>query len=145
MDSPLLVPWKARPGCHEHLRQALEYAVNRQPQAWRHCPVSGEQFSTLAEAESRIIVWSLIEGFDIVRAGGGNKVSQAEIFRCIHHGQKTQNTRGLSERVQYDEEGNRISSRAREATGARQTDCPWCCRVSFKSVSRKAIDKDHKI
>ena len=138
------VQWRARPGCHEHLRTALEHAINKEPESWRSRPVSGEQFSTLLEAESRLIVWALVEGFDIVRGGGGNSVSKAEIFRCGHHGKETLNTRGLSERVLLDEEGNTISSRKREATSARQTNCQWNCRVSFKAISRKAIDKDNK-
>ena len=64
--------WLARPGCHEHLRNALENAVNRHPVAWRQRPVSGETFSSLTDAESRLVVWALVEGFDVVRKGGGS-------------------------------------------------------------------------
>ena len=86
MDNPSSAPWKVGPGCHDHLRQALENAVNREPTVWRQRPVSGEQFNSLAEAESRLVVWSLVDGFDIVRGGGGNRTSQAEVFRCSHYG-----------------------------------------------------------
>ena len=126
------VQWQARPGCHSHLRQALENAVNKEPEVWRRRPITGEHFSTLAEAESRLVVWALIEGFDIARTGGGNKVSKAEIFCCVHHSKDTRNYRGLSERVTRDDDGNITSDRKREATGVRQTDCNWNCRVSVR-------------
>ena len=129
--------WRARPGCHQHLVQALEHAVNSEPMVWRERPVTGEQFNSLVEAESRLLVWALVEGFDIVRRGGGNKVSPASIFICIHHGVETRNSRGLATRVIRDNENNIISDRKREATVVRQTDCKWSCRVSFKPISRK--------
>src|SRR5882757_4643220 len=98
-------PWLARSGCHENLRPALENAVNAHPAAWRDLPVTGEVFESLVEAEKRLRVYSLVQGFDIVRRGGGNKVSPASIFQCIHHGTETLNTRALEERVSRDQEG----------------------------------------
>ena len=83
--------WTARPGCHEHLRVALERTVNSAPVAWRAIPVAGEVFSTKSEAEDRLRIWSLVKGFAVVRDGGGNKRYPAALYKCIHHGHSTRN------------------------------------------------------
>ena len=83
--------WTARPGCHEHLRVALERAVNSAPVAWRVIPVAGEVFPTKSEAENRLRIWSLVKGFAVVRDGGGNKRYPAALYKCIHYGHSTRN------------------------------------------------------
>ena len=109
MASPAPVAWTARPGCHAHLREALERHVNAHPAAWRSSPVTGEAFESLAEAEKRLHLYAVVKGCDIVRRGGGNKKAPAHNFHCIHHGDVTMNTRELEDRVVRDEGGAIIS------------------------------------
>jgi len=112
----------ARPGCHEHLRVVLERAVKAAPAAWRVVPAIGEECSSKHEAEHRLRIWSLVEGFLLVRAGGDNKRHPAASFDCVHHNTTTRNFRGLEDRVEYNDEGERLTVRQRENTTVRQTD-----------------------
>lgn len=130
------MPWTAPEGCVEHHRGLLERHVNSQPINWRQEPAKGEAFASRKEAEARLQVFSLIQGFDVVCKGGGSAASPAVVIRCIHHGKTTLNTRQLENRVMRDEEDNITSRRKREATNVRQTDCHWRVRVSFIAIDR---------
>ena len=128
--------WRAPSGCSQHLRGPLESLVNAFPISWRQIPVTAEVFGSLPEAERRLRAFALLTGFDIVRSGGGNAKVPASLFKCVHHGEKTRNFRGLEDHVAVDKEGEITSRRKRERTTVRQTGCNWRCRVSFKSIDR---------
>ena len=87
--------WRARPGCPEHLRTHLERLVNGFPVAWLDPPASGEVFMNIVEYEKRLKAYSLTEGFDVVKNGGGTKQTSGVTFSCIHHGDATVNRRNL--------------------------------------------------
>src|SRR4051794_27915936 len=67
--------------------------------------------------------FSLAEGFDIVRKGGGTKANPAYRFSCYYHGNKTRNDRKLEDSVEYDEESRISSTRQRQNTTVRQLGC----------------------
>ena len=64
--------WTAPAGCYEHHRAVLERFVNSLPAAWRQDPAVGEVFKDRKEAEARLQLFSLIQGFDVVSRGGGS-------------------------------------------------------------------------
>ena len=55
--------------------------------------------------------------------GGGSAARPSAVYKCVHHGLMTKNTYQLEERVTRDLEGQITSSRKRESTAVRQTDC----------------------
>ena len=77
---PAAARFVAPPGCAPHLRDAFERAVNAHPPAWRREPKTGEVFEDLAEAERRLRCFSLVAGFDVVRASSGTKAFPAATF-----------------------------------------------------------------
>ena len=117
--------WKAREGCPAHHVVALERAINALPAEWLQTPRTGEYFDSLLEAERRLRGFSLAEGFDVVKNGGGTKAVPGARFNCIFYGEKTKNWRKLPERVQRDEEGQVLLGRQREHTNVRQASCTW--------------------
>ena len=116
---PIAPAWRARPGCPTHLRAHLERLVNGSPPTWLREPTTGEVFENIIEAERRLRVFSLAEGFNIVRTVGGTKRVPGSTFQCIHHGLKTVNKRRLEDRVIRDTENEVISKRKRESTVVR--------------------------
>lgn len=64
-------------------------------------------------------VFTLVKGFDIVRKGGGSKLSPTAVIKCIHYGKVTLNTRDLEDRVSRDEDGAVTSRRKRELINIR--------------------------
>ena len=72
--------WQAKPGCAEHHRTVIERMVNAFPPAWLLPPCTGEIFDSLEHCNRRLKGFSLAEGFDIVRKGGGTKVHPAYRF-----------------------------------------------------------------
>ena len=81
MASQTFSSWRARPGCPEYLRTHLECLVNGFPAAWLAPPASGEVFENILECEKRLIGYSLAEGFDVVRNGGGTTAIPAKLGR----------------------------------------------------------------
>ena len=98
--------------------------MNALPAAWLLPPQSGEVFDNLEHCNERLRGYALAEGRDIVRNGRGTKINPSYRFRCIFHGEKTQNNRKLEDRVEYDDEGKITSKRQRDATNVRQLQCP---------------------
>ena len=133
--------WRAGPGCAPHLRDHLESLVNAHPEDWWHGPRTGERFETLAEAERRLTVYALVEGFAWVKAGGATAKVPGCNFKCIHHGSKTLNTRKLEDHVVRDRAGKIVSRRKKEMTGVHQTGCEWAVRVSYKGIIRGRDEK----
>jgi hypothetical protein len=131
------MPWRAKPGCAEHHRAAVERIVNLLPPAWLLEPQSGEIFNSLEHCDRRLRGYSLAEGFDIVRKGGGSKSNPSWRFFCIHHGSKTQNTRKLEDEVERDDKGSINSRRQRENTNVGQLDCKWEGLCSFKDLGKR--------
>lgn len=127
--------WTAPIGCFDHHRGLIERHVNSQPVGWLQDPAQGEVFTSKKEAGARLQGYSLSQGFDVVNKGGGSSVTPGAVYRCVHHGLATKNTRQLEDRVTRDEKGNITSSRKRESTAVRQTNCGWYVRVSFTSVN----------
>jgi hypothetical protein len=75
--------------CFAHHKELIERHVNAQPVNWRNAPAVGEVFKDRREAESRLQLYALVSGFDVVCKGGGSAVSPAVVVWCIHHGKKT--------------------------------------------------------
>lgn len=131
------MPWQAKPGCAEHHRAAVERIANSFPLSWLLAPCTGEVFDNLEHCNRRLRAWAFVEGFDIVRNGGGTGANPSYRFRCIFHGTATRNSRKLEDRVERDEEGRIVSKRRREATSARQLQCPWSALCSFKDIGKR--------
>lgn len=129
--------WHAKPGCPEHHRRALERAVNAMPAEWRSPPATGESFPDLTTCYRRVQGFSLVEGFCIVKDGGGTKANPGTRFFCSFHGSQTKNCRKLEDRVSRDEEGNIVSQRKRETTSVGQSNCSWAVSASYKSVGKR--------
>ena len=129
--------WQAKPGCPPQRREALERAVNAMPPEWLLAPQTGELFPDVPACYRRLKGYSLVEGFCIVRFGGGTKSNPGCRFLCSFHVSGTRNSRKLEDRVVKDEEGTIISQRKREATSVGQSDCPWEAYVSWKSVGKR--------
>jgi hypothetical protein len=141
MASSTASSWRARPGCASDTVEHLEGLVNSFPAAYREPPVTGEQFPSLAVAKERLLVFSLVEGFMSVITSGGDARFPAKILKCFHHGITTRNWRELEEHVEKNDAGHITSQRKREGTSARQTNCPWSIRVSYKSIIRGLDEK----
>ena len=118
------MPWQAKPRCAEHHRAAVERIANSFPIPWLLASHTGEVFDNLDHCNRRLRAWVFVEGFDIVRNGGGTAANPSYRFRCIFHSVATKNNRKLEDRVERDEEGKIISKRQREATSVRQLQCP---------------------
>lgn len=131
------MPWTAPIGCVTHHRVIVERHVNALPALWRQEPVVGEVFDTRKDTESRLQLWALIAGFDVVCKGGGSSKVPGGVYRCIHHGKETRNGRGLEHRVTRDLEGNITSQRKREGTKVHQTDCDWRVNLAFIMIDKK--------
>jgi MULE transposase domain len=129
--------WQAKSGCAEHHRTAVERIANSFPVPWLLAPRTGEVFDNLEHCNRRLRAWAFVEGFDIVRNGGGTAANPSYRFRCIFHGIVTKNNRKLEDRVERDEEGRIASKRQREATSARQLQCPWSALCSFKDIGKR--------
>ena len=95
----------------------------------------------IAECEKRLKAYSLAEGFDVVKNGGGTKKSPGVTFSYIYYGETTANRRKLKERVIRNSEDKIISKRKRESTVVRQTGCNWRVRVSWKRPNRNSDEK----
>ena len=67
----------AKPGCLNHLINIYEKAVNALPSSYLLPPVTGEVFVSIEACKQRLCGFTLAEGFDIVRIGGGSKHFQA--------------------------------------------------------------------
>ena len=129
--------WRAKPGCPPQRRDTLERAVNALPPDWLLPPQTGEIFPDIPTCHRRLRGFSLIEGFCVVRVGGGTKSNPGAKFLCSFHSSETRNTRRLEDRVERDEEGTIVSQRKREATSVGQSNCPWTVYVSWKSVGKR--------
>jgi hypothetical protein len=91
-NSPISMPWTAPEGCVAHHRGLIERHVNSLPAHWRQGPAVGEVFDSRKDAEARLQVFSLIQGFDVVCRGGGSASQSGVEIQCIHHGKATRIT-----------------------------------------------------
>jgi hypothetical protein len=103
--------WQAKSGCAKHHRAAVERMVNAFPPSYLLPPCSGEIFENLDECTSRLRGYSVAEGFDVVRQGGGTKKVPGCRYKCIFHGTDTRNYRKLEDFVKKDFKGKIISNR----------------------------------
>ena len=103
--------WQAKPGCPPQRREALERAVNAMPPEQLLAPQTGELFPDVPTCYRRLKGYSLVEGFCVVRVGGGTKSNPSYKFLCSFHSSKTRNYRKLEDRVEKDEERMIISRR----------------------------------
>jgi hypothetical protein len=95
------MPWKAKSGCAEHHRAAVERLVNSLPLFYLLPPRLGEIFADLDDCTNRLRGYALAEGFDVVRHGGDTKMNPACRYKCIFYGINTQNHRKLE--IKYRE------------------------------------------
>ena len=73
----------------------------------------------IIEYEKRLKAYSLTEGFNIVKNGGGTKKTPSITFSYIHHGDATTNRRKLKERVIRNSKNEVVLKRKRESTSVR--------------------------
>jgi hypothetical protein len=81
----------AKPGCPSHLVNIYEKTVNALPAPYLLPPVIGEVFASVEACEQRLRGFALAEGFDIVRAGVGNKCVPGSRWQYIYHRKDTRN------------------------------------------------------
>jgi MULE transposase domain len=103
--------WQAKPEYAEHHRAVIERMVNAFPPEWLLPPYTGEIFNSLEYYNRRLKAFSLAEGFDIVRKGGGTRANPSYRFSYYYHGKKTRNDRNLEESIKYDEKSKISSNR----------------------------------
>jgi hypothetical protein len=143
MTSSITASWRASPALQPHIREALEKAVNGFPVDHLKAPAAGELFDSVDDCESRLVAFSLVQGFDIVKIKSSlsNKaLTPTVIFGCIFHGRETRNYRRLEPSVIRNEEGTIISQRKRQLTSICKTDCGWRCKISYKSVGKRGTE-----
>lgn len=108
----MAAPWQAKPGCPQHLRDALERFVNDRDPTWRHPPArKGEVFDSFDQCQERLNTLAMVESFAITVRGGGNSITPCKRFQCVHHDEETRNHRALEHRVEMDSERKLISQR----------------------------------
>jgi MULE transposase domain len=137
----MAAPWQAKPGCPQHLRDALErFVIDRDP-TWRHPPArKGEVFESFDQCQERMNTFAMVEGFATIVRGSGNSITPCKRFQCIHHDEETCNHRALEHRVEKDSEGKAISQRQRDATHIKQKGCTWYAFCSYKDISKRGSD-----
>jgi MULE transposase domain len=120
------VSWFPHPDLPVGTRNRLVEAVGRLPRVWLMPPKDGELFDTAQAGQDRILGYSLAAGFQTV--GGQHSSTVRKNIWCIHHGDKSRNDRGLSERVEKDPKTKKtVSTRKREDTGKWGKNCLWRC------------------
>ena len=82
--------WRAPSQCPEASQLILEKAVNRYPIEYLDEPITSEVFSSIDDYKTRLITYSLVQGFDIIRAHS-NKARGVVVFKCVFHGAETRN------------------------------------------------------
>ena len=116
VDNDEIVCWRPHPELPDSIRNPLVEAVGRLPLSWLLPPRHGETFDTYQEGQERVLGHSLAAGFQSV--GGQGSTTVRKNIWCIHHGDKTQNNRKLSERVERDPATRDvISTHQRDDTG----------------------------
>jgi hypothetical protein len=141
MSSDPPTAMQAKPGCPDKHRAIVERAMAAMPPAWRLAPQTGEVFNSLQLFESRVRAWSFCDGFEVVRAGGGSKKWPGLRLQCKHHGEETQNTRELEDKVAMDLNGKITSDRQRDNTIVSQLSCEWAVRCIYKSVGKRGLNE----
>jgi hypothetical protein len=86
---------------------------------------------------SVVEAYAFSQGFDIVTTHSTRTPQVSKTFSCTHHGTETRNTRKLPPIVERNEEGVIVGKRKYNLTSIRQTDCPWACKVSYKSIGKR--------
>jgi hypothetical protein len=101
----------------------IQQATSCLPQSHILLPVAGEQFQCPADALLRLQNWAFTQGFAVVTEScRENRV----IFQCIHHRQKTRNTRRIA-----------LENRVRLGTRTRAKGCTWTMYVSQRKTTGK--------
>ena len=132
------LPWSAHPECPDHVKSDLEARVRSFPPSFLLAPVAGEVFDNPDVCKERLQGWALSQGFAIVQKSGSLKSAKPRFeFRCIHHGDKTANTRQLEEHVERDEEDTIISYRKQEYTTINARSCSYLVILSRKQLGRR--------
>jgi len=130
--------WNAHPECPEHIKADLEARVRSFPPSYLLAPIAGEVFDNLELCKERLQGWALSQGFAIVRTSGSEKRAKQRFeFRCIHHENKTANTRQLEDHVERDEENVITTRRKQEFTNINARSCPYLVILSRKQLGRR--------
>ena len=130
--------WSAHPECPEHVKADLEARVRSFPPSYLLAPIAGEVFDNLELCKERLQGWALSQGFAIVRTSGSVKRARQRFeFRCIHHGDKTANTRQLEDHVERDEENTITTRRKQEFTNSNARSCLYLVVLSRKQLGRR--------
>ena len=129
--------WTAHPECPEHVKSDLEARVRSFPPSFLLAPAAGEVFDNPDVCKERLQEWALSQGFAVVQKSGSLKSAKPRFeFRCIHHGDKTANTRQLEEHVERDED-TITSRRKQEYTTINARSCPYLVILSRKQLQRR--------
>ena len=81
-------------------------------------PITGEVFNSIDDCETRLIAYSLVQGFDVVRAHS-DKARGTVLFECVFHGAETRNRRQLEKTVERNNKGEISANRQRNLTAVR--------------------------
>jgi hypothetical protein len=130
------MPWHAKPGCPKHHRAAVERMVNALPTSVLLPPALSEIFDSLDDCITRPRGFSLAEGFDVMKHGGGIKQVPGSRYKCIFHGSYTQNHRKLEDYIERDSAGKISSRRKRDAINVRQLQYIGSAIYSYKTISK---------
>ena len=95
--------------------------MNRYPIAYLDSPITGEVFSSIDDYHSRLIAYSLSQGFNIVKTHSATRPTPGYTFAYVFHGEETRNTRRLKRTIERNKEGDITSNRQRNLTSVRQT------------------------
>ena len=105
------MPWQAKSRYAKYHRATIKRIANFFPIPWLLAPRIGEVFDNLNHYNRRLRAWAFVEGFDIIRNGGGTAANPSYRFRCIFYGIATKNNRKLKDRMERDKEDKIISKR----------------------------------
>jgi MULE transposase domain len=130
--------WSPHPDCPEHVKPELEARVRSFPPSFLQAPIAGEVFDNPDVCQERLQGWALSQGFAIVRKSGSLQSAKPRFeFRCIHHSNKTANTRQLEDHVERDENDIITSRRKQENTTINARSCPYLVVLSRKQLGRR--------
>jgi len=95
----------ARPGVTITFARPWRMPFNKEPRVVAVTVLLPESSLIAFLRQSLVLLCGLlVEGFDLVRIGGGNRGFEGRGLSLCHYGKETRTYRELSERVVYDKE-----------------------------------------
>jgi len=119
------LPWSPNPLCPPYIVPILEHAVLALPHSFLIPPATGELFENKEDCLKRLQGYALSAGFAVVQTSRGRAETPRFQFQCIHHDAETRNYQNLEDIVEYDNKGEIITRRQKQATATQQKACRW--------------------